>query len=38
MFGETALGAMGMLTLLFLIMVVFLIVVAYGFGLKKTKK
>jgi len=39
MFGEeTALGAVGMLILVFLTMIAFLIVVAYGFGLKKIEK
>ena len=39
MFGEeTALGATGMLILVFVTMAVFLVMIAYGFGLRKTEK
>jgi len=39
MFGEeTALGAVGMLILVFGIMAVFLVIIAYSFGLKKIEK
>jgi len=38
MLGETTFGAVGMLILLFLITIAFLIIIAYGFGLKKIEK
>lgn len=38
MFGETALGAVGMLIFVFLVVIAFLVIIAYGFGSKKVKK